>query len=161
MRCYGDKPSSFTAMVPSGLLPVMRIDGGPALTESDALMTALEARFGPAEGYPRMVPTGVDAEDARLMGRHTRLRRLERRLFGLWLNWRGGAMGRAGPSGRVGEASDPAASDPAASDPSVTPRCFSPHRLHSQAVLGLERRPPSLPRGFRRARGGTLRGAGH
>ena len=27
MRCYGDKKSSFTAKVPSGMLPVLEIDG--------------------------------------------------------------------------------------------------------------------------------------
>ena len=41
MRCYGDKKRSFTAKVPSGMLPVMEIDGR-LLTESASIAAALE-----------------------------------------------------------------------------------------------------------------------
>jgi hypothetical protein len=35
MRCYGDKPPSFLSKVPSGLLPVLELDGR-VVTESGA-----------------------------------------------------------------------------------------------------------------------------
>ena len=43
MRCYGAKPRAFMEMVPSGLLPVMELNGR-VIIESDAIMAALEAR---------------------------------------------------------------------------------------------------------------------
>jgi Glutathione S-transferase, N-terminal domain len=42
MRCYGAKPRAFMEMVPSGLLPVMELNGR-VIIESDAIMAALEA----------------------------------------------------------------------------------------------------------------------
>ena len=42
MRCYGPKPREFMQMVPSGLLPVMELNGR-VIIESDAIMAALEA----------------------------------------------------------------------------------------------------------------------
>ena len=50
MRCYGDKPPSFVAKVPSGLLPVMEIDG-QIVTESDRIMGILEDLYRPEQGY--------------------------------------------------------------------------------------------------------------
>ena len=44
MRCYGDKPRGFLAKVPSGMLPVVELDGA-VLTESDRIIAALEAAF--------------------------------------------------------------------------------------------------------------------
>jgi Glutathione S-transferase, N-terminal domain len=44
MRCYGAKPRAFMEMVPSGLLPVMELNGR-VIIESDAIMAALEARW--------------------------------------------------------------------------------------------------------------------
>jgi glutathione S-transferase len=54
MRCYGDKPESFLAKVPRGLLPVLELDGR-VITESAEIMAVLEVEFTqvpmlPAEG---------------------------------------------------------------------------------------------------------------
>ena len=46
MRCYGSKESWFTALVPSGMLPALELDG-QLLTESDRILEALERAFGP------------------------------------------------------------------------------------------------------------------
>lgn len=78
MRCYGDKPAAYTAKVPSGLLPAMELDG-QLYTESDLIMQVLEERFPekpmmPAKGSPQYQ-------------RAQRLLRLERQLFGVWLQW--------------------------------------------------------------------------
>ena len=42
MRCYGDKPPSFLKKVPSGLLPVIELDGR-VVTESADIMALLES----------------------------------------------------------------------------------------------------------------------
>lgn len=78
MRCYGDKPPAFLAKVPSGLLPVLEVDGR-VITESAVIQQLLEARH-PA---PAMLPPEGTAERARA----AELMRLERRLFGDWLQW--------------------------------------------------------------------------
>lgn len=44
MRCYGDKKKSFTDKVPSGMLPVVEIDG-VVMTESALIASALEEKF--------------------------------------------------------------------------------------------------------------------
>lgn len=44
MRCYGDKPESFLAKVPRGLLPVIELDG-QVMTESAEIMKVLEYEF--------------------------------------------------------------------------------------------------------------------
>lgn len=44
MRCYGDKPDSFLAKVPRGLLPVIELDG-QVMTESAEIMKVLEYEF--------------------------------------------------------------------------------------------------------------------
>ncbi len=44
MRCYGANPRAFMEMVPSGLLPVMELNGR-VIIESDAIMAALEASW--------------------------------------------------------------------------------------------------------------------
>lgn len=43
-RCYGPKPEWYTRMVPSGLLPAVKIDG-QLITESMDIMIQLEAQF--------------------------------------------------------------------------------------------------------------------
>lgn len=48
LRCYGDKPSTFTAKVPGGMLPVMELDG-QLCTESDTIMDLLERTFNGPE----------------------------------------------------------------------------------------------------------------
>lgn len=79
MRCYGDKPPSFTAKVPSGLLPVLEIDGR-TVTESSVIMQLLEDTF--PDQKPLMPPPGSEQR-----ARADALMRLERRFFGSWLNW--------------------------------------------------------------------------
>ena len=77
MRCYGDKPASFLAKVPSGLLPALVLDG-KLYTESATIASLLEASFpGP------LLPPAGSAE------RRTsdELFKLERTLFGTWLQW--------------------------------------------------------------------------
>ena len=73
MRCYGPKESWFTALVPSGMLPALELDG-QLLTESDRILEALERAFG---------PVGTPMGDRRVR----RLRELERLLFRAWCIW--------------------------------------------------------------------------
>jgi len=79
MRCYGDKPPSFMAKVPSGLLPVLELDGR-VVTESAVIMELLEREF--PDNKPLM-PRAGSPERARA----DQLMRLERKLFSDWLNW--------------------------------------------------------------------------
>lgn len=78
MRCYGEKPAWFTRMVPSGLLPVLQVDGR-VVTESMEIMFLIESQFPednpllPAEGSPEM--KAVEP-----------LLQLERALAGAWLS---------------------------------------------------------------------------
>ena len=86
MRCYGPKPPSYTAKVPSGLLPAVEVDG-ELITESDRIMFVLEAEFPDRPMLPpRDSPQATDA---------ARLLQLERRLFGAWLNWLTSGWGHA------------------------------------------------------------------
>ena len=77
MRCYGDKPGAFLAKVPSGMLPVVELDGA-VLTESDRIIGALEATFPERP----MVP-----DDGDLREEVGPLLRLERELFSAWMGW--------------------------------------------------------------------------
>ncbi len=73
MFCYGEKELWYKRKVPSGMLPALELDGR-LLTESDRILEALEAAFGPlhrAMGEPAVV----------------RLRQLERQLFRAWCAW--------------------------------------------------------------------------
>lgn len=79
MRCYGPKPKHYTDKVPSGLLPAMELNGR-LITESDAIMAALEAEF--PDFNPLLPPAGSPSA-----GRVRPLLRLERKLFGDWLRW--------------------------------------------------------------------------
>lgn len=79
MRCYGDKPASFMAKVPRGLLPVIELDGR-VVTESTVIMSLLEDTF--PDHKPLMPPKGTPARQ-----RAEALMQLERRLFSDWLNW--------------------------------------------------------------------------
>lgn len=77
MRCYGDKPAWFTKMVPSGLLPVIELDGR-IITESMDIMILIEKRF--PEFNPLLPAGGPElAAVNSLLG-------LERRLAGAWMN---------------------------------------------------------------------------
>lgn len=73
MRCYGPKESWFTALVPSGMLPALELDGR-LITESDRILEALEQTFG---------AVGAPMTDRRVR----RLRDLERLLFRAWCIW--------------------------------------------------------------------------
>ena len=89
MRCYGDKPSSFLAKVPSGLLPVIEFEGR-IYTESALIAALIEDKY--PQNKPLM-PAKGSAErseaDALL---------LERQLFNRWMQWltsaRADAQGR-------------------------------------------------------------------
>lgn len=73
MFCYGDKEEWFLRRVPSGMLPVLELDG-QLLSESDRILAALERRFG---------ALGASLEDPAVLP----LRQLERRLFSAWCQW--------------------------------------------------------------------------
>lgn len=55
MRCYGEKPDSFLAKVPRGLLPVLELDG-QVITESSQIMNVLEKEF---PENPMLPPAGT------------------------------------------------------------------------------------------------------
>ena len=73
MFCYGEKERWFTALVPSGMLPALELDGR-LITESDVILQALEQAFG---------PLGQGLSDPDVLP----LRQLERRLFRAWCQW--------------------------------------------------------------------------
>ena len=79
MRCYGDKKKSFTAKVPSGMLPVVEIDG-VIMTESAVIAATLEREF--PDHTPLVPPAGTPESK-----RATDLNRLERALFSRWMQW--------------------------------------------------------------------------
>ncbi|CAM9246881.1 unnamed protein product [Ascophyllum nodosum] len=79
MRCYGDKPSWFRQISPSGAVPVAQIDGR-IISESNVIMQVLEATF--PENKP-LLPTG----DSPLAARVDPLLRLEREIFSAWFRW--------------------------------------------------------------------------
>eukprot|EP00238_Polyblepharides_amylifera_P014327 CAMPEP_0196586900 /NCGR_PEP_ID=MMETSP1081-20130531/55871_1 /TAXON_ID=36882 /ORGANISM="Pyramimonas amylifera, Strain CCMP720" /LENGTH=457 /DNA_ID=CAMNT_0041908921 /DNA_START=297 /DNA_END=1670 /DNA_ORIENTATION=- len=76
MRSYGDKPDWFLKKVPSGLLPVIEIDG-QIVTESLVVMQILEREF-PSTRQMCPEPGTQDFDRA------NELLRLERQLFGDW-----------------------------------------------------------------------------
>ena len=71
MFCYGEKERWYKKIVPSGMLPALKLNG-KLITESDVILAALEAEFGPL-GAPFSAITAQ--------------RRLERQLFGAWCEW--------------------------------------------------------------------------
>ena len=73
MVCYGQKESWYRQLVPSGMLPALELDG-QMITESDRILLALEAAFGPLR---------LAMEDPEVLP----LRRLERLLFRAWCQW--------------------------------------------------------------------------
>jgi glutathione S-transferase len=73
MFCYGEKERWYRRLVPSGMLPALELDGR-LITESDRLLEALEATFG---------PLGAGMGEARVVP----LRQLERMLFQAWCEW--------------------------------------------------------------------------
>ena len=73
MVCYGEKEPWFLRLVPSGMLPALELDGR-LITESDRILEALEAAFG---------PLGRPLADPQVLA----LRKLERLLFRAWCQW--------------------------------------------------------------------------
>lgn len=88
MRSYGDKPSSYLAKVPSGLLPAISLDG-ELMTESLSIMQTLEAAFPEPR---RMLPDRESPEFQEAV----RLLNLERELFRWWCQF----VFRSGDSSR-------------------------------------------------------------
>jgi glutathione S-transferase len=74
MFCYGQKEPWYTLLVPGGMLPALELDGR-LITESDRILEALEAAFGP------LGPLGL--VDPAVLS----LRQLERLLFRAWCQW--------------------------------------------------------------------------
>ena len=81
MSCYGDKPTEFFQLSPSGNIPVAMIQGRVILESKDIMMD-IEKTF--TDGYRRLLPKGDDvAGEARVAS----LLALERRTFNAWLLW--------------------------------------------------------------------------
>lgn len=78
MRCYGDKPASFTRMQPSGQIPVAVIDGVVYGQSNDILAKFESDDF---KEFKSLNPgTGQEARARELL-------RLERSVFGAWMYW--------------------------------------------------------------------------
>ncbi|CAM9197623.1 unnamed protein product [Hapterophycus canaliculatus] len=88
MRSYGEKPASYLAKVPSGLLPAISLDG-QLMTESLTIMQTLEAEFPEPR---RMLPNRESLEFQQAV----QLLNLERELFRCWCQF----VFRSGESGR-------------------------------------------------------------
>ncbi len=80
MRCYGAKPRSFTAKVPSGALPVIELDG-QTITESSVIARVIEQEFTEHKSLLPYAPGSAEGSRA------TKLMRLERTLFSRWMQW--------------------------------------------------------------------------
>lgn len=78
MSCYGSKPVEFLKLVPSGLLPVIELDG-ELFKESIDIMLMLEENF--QSPYRKLIPT----EDNDMMQAFHRYVRMERVYTGVWL----------------------------------------------------------------------------
>ncbi|CAM6107171.1 unnamed protein product [Calypogeia fissa] len=78
MSCYGEKPTWYKSMVPSGLLPAMKVDG-ELLTESMDIMKRLEEKF--PNNNP-LLPN-LEAPEFAVVDE---LLELERHLTGAWIN---------------------------------------------------------------------------
>lgn len=92
MRCYGEKSPDFLQMVPSGLLPVVKINGR-VITESLDIMFEIENQFR-GEPYISTLPF---SNDDKMQAFH-RYVRLERVMAGAWLNMLRGPLQTAGRS---------------------------------------------------------------
>ena len=81
MRSYGDKPASFLAKVPSGLLPAVEIDG-KLITDSVVIMKILEDIFPDHKMMPSNKNGGQDSKE--LIEYAEELLQFERILFSGW-----------------------------------------------------------------------------
>lgn len=79
MSCYGSKPVEFLKKVPTGLLPVIELDG-QIVTESMDIMFLLEDTF--QAPHKKTIPV----HDNDMMQAFHRFMRLERVYIGAWLN---------------------------------------------------------------------------
>lgn len=79
MSCYGSKSEEFLKLVPTGLLPVIQLDG-VVVTESMDIMFLLEETF--QTPYRKLIPT----DDNHKMQAFHRYMKLERVFTGAWLN---------------------------------------------------------------------------
>jgi glutathione S-transferase len=77
MRCYGEKPSSFARIQPSGQIPVAIIDGR-TYGQSNEIMYAVEELF--PQSTSLRPPKGQEGTAQELL-------RLERRIFSAWMYW--------------------------------------------------------------------------
>jgi len=73
MFCYGEKEQWYRKICPSGMLPAVELDGD-IITESDDILHALEATFGPLHKF-------MDDDEV------YKCRKLERQLFSAWCRW--------------------------------------------------------------------------
>jgi len=73
MFCYGEKERWYKQIVPSGMLPAIKLDGR-LITESDEILIALERAFSPLR-VSLLDPIALP------------LRQLERLLFRAWCSW--------------------------------------------------------------------------
>lgn len=85
MRCYGEKPASFSRLQPSGAIPVAVIDG-KVYNQSNDIIFALEQLF------PHAKSLAPNSDEGR--ARAQTLLRLERNLFSQWMAWLTGGYGK-------------------------------------------------------------------
>lgn len=86
MSCYGKKNKEFLAKVPSGLLPVIELDG-EIVTESMDIMFLIEEQFS-APKFSKTIPS----DNADMMQAFHKFMRLERLYIGAWLGCLRGNM---------------------------------------------------------------------
>ena len=84
MRCYGEKPGSFTRIQPGGQIPVAIIDG-VTYGQSNDILWALEEKFGNHKSLKPLPPLASKAQE---------YFRLERQLFSAWMYWLTGNGGQ-------------------------------------------------------------------
>lgn len=82
MRCYGEKPTSFQRLQPSGAIPVAIIDG-TVYNQSNDIIYTLEQLFQDKSHKPMLPPQS----DAKKRAKASELLRLERTLFSAWMYW--------------------------------------------------------------------------
>jgi len=90
MRCYGDKPSEFTRLQPSGQIPVAIIDG-KVYGQSNDILAKLEDETLFGQYKSLRPPTGQEQRAQELL-------RLERQIFSAWMYWLTGGGGASSKS---------------------------------------------------------------
>jgi glutathione S-transferase len=87
MRCYGDKPASFTKIQPGGQIPVAIIDG-VTYGQSNDILWALESKFPDSKSLKPASSSSQISDQAQ------QYLRLERQLFSAWMYWLTGNGGQ-------------------------------------------------------------------